>query len=153
MKVLLTKQEVFMAAMCGVMRNFGSMFRGLKANHGYSGDYWGIHIEGAAGEFAAAKALGVFWSPTVNSYKSADIAPNIQVRTRSKSDYDLIIREDDNPDHAYVLVVGQSPEFEVIGWIWGRDGKRPEWIKTYGGRPPAWFVPQDKLRPLSELTT
>jgi hypothetical protein len=75
----------------------------------------------------------------------------LEVRTRSESDYDLIIRDNDKLDSIYVLVVGQCPTYRVIGWMRGRDGRRPEYEQTYGNRPRAYFVPQAALKPIEEL--
>jgi hypothetical protein len=105
-----------------------------------------IHILGAAGELAAAKALGMFWPGHVNQYKSvADILPNVEVRHRTKPEYDLIVREDDDPSRIYVMTQAEKldlPKIEVVGWIKGADAKKPEWLQHHGGWKPAYFVPR-----------
>jgi hypothetical protein len=71
------------------------------------------------------------------------------VRTRSRTDYDLIVRESDDPDQRYILVVGVAPQFDVVGWIVASDARlHPEWRQSHGGREEAWFVPQLALNPI-----
>jgi len=114
--------------------------------HGFDGeDGWTIHIEGAAGEMAVAKLRNRYWNGSVNTFKTGGDVGAVQVRTRSKAHYDLIVRDDDRNDDAFFLVIGSIPVFDVVGWIKGRDAKRPEWLQTYGERPPAYFVPQSAL--------
>jgi hypothetical protein len=112
-------------------------------------DGWGMHIEGAAGEMAADKAMDLYWSPTVNTFKSGgDVGHSIQVRTRSRHRYDVIVRADDRDDDTFVLVTGRPPDFRVHGTIRGRDAKRKEWWAEHGGRPGAWFGRASALRPI-----
>lgn len=44
-------------------------------------------------------------------------------------------------------------DVEVRGWIWGRDGRNPEWIRDPGKLRQAWFVPQSALRPIPAPST
>jgi hypothetical protein len=111
-----------------------------------------MHIEGACGEAAVAKALNVFWSGTVNTFKrGGDIGSKIQVRTRSKSYYELIVRQDDRDDDIFILVTGKAPSFDVVGWTLGKDAKKEQWIQTHGNREAAWFVPQKELLDINTL--
>jgi hypothetical protein len=145
-KIILTFSELFQAAMVGVMREVASRKQGRRQGNGRDNkNSWSDHIEGAAGEQAFAKALNLYCHGHVNAGHSLDVG-DFQVRTRSKCYYDLIIRSDDADDEKFVLVIGESPNFSIIGWIYGREGKRPEWLKEYGNRPAAWFVPQASLR-------
>jgi hypothetical protein len=153
--VTLTNRELTMAAECGIMRNIACMINGQEPANGFDvdkgDDAWNIHIEGACGEVAVAKLLGRFWSPTVNTFKAPDIGQTIQVRTRSRHHYDLYVRPKDNVDNAFVLVTGLAPRFAVHGYLMARDARRDEWVQTYGNRPPAWFVPKEKLLDIRDL--
>jgi hypothetical protein len=149
--VTLSPAELISAAQIGIIRQIEAIRRKLPDKHGYVGDGWSLHVEGACGELAFAKALNVYWAGTVNVYKDADVGANIQIRTRSKANYDLLIRSDDSDDEVFVLVTGTAPTFRVVGWILGRDAKQGCWEQTHGNRPPAFFVPQSELRPISEL--
>jgi hypothetical protein len=150
MDVVLTWPEVMTASLVGVMRHVKS----LQCNHsnaaGFDGIGWNEHIEGACGEAALAKSLGLYWACHVNHFKGDDL-PGLQVRTRRRHDWDLIVRPNDDDDARWILVTGQCPAYRVHGWIFGRDAKRHEWLRNHAGRPPAYFVPAYELNAISEL--
>jgi hypothetical protein len=148
--ITLTWHEAAMASHVGWMRQLAAIKAGKHDCHGYEGEGWSEHIEGACGEMAVAKLLGLFWDGSVNTWKANDL-PGLQIRTRSRHDYDLIVRPGDSEDATWVLVTGRCPEYRVHGWIVGRDARRAEWLRTYGGRPAAYFVPASELRPVGEL--
>lgn len=153
MKVELSNPEFLNAINIGVLRHYSSIKKGLRDAHGAKTDNgWDMHIEGACGEAAVAKALNIYWSCTINTFKSGgDVGNTIQVRTRSKDYYELIVRKDDRDDDVFVLVTGKAPSFNVVGWILGKDAKKKEWIQTHGGREAAWFVPQKELLDISSI--
>lgn len=150
----LSSTETLVASQVGSLRHAEALKRGNPDAFGLSADKdgWGLHIEGAAGEMAAAKALNVYWGATVNTYKrGGDIGQRIQVRTRSRRDYELLVRPSDRDEDIFVLVTGKSPRFEVHGWLMGREAKHPDFLKNHGGRNPAYFVPHRALRMIEEL--
>lgn len=110
-----------------------------------------MHVEGALGELAVAKALGMYWSGSINGFRAPDVGQSIQVRTRSRHDYDLIVRDSDADEAAFVLVTGSAPEYHVRGWMRGALAKRDEYRQEHGGRPPAYFVPAAHLLSLGAL--
>lgn len=150
MQVTLSWNEVAMASDVGRRRQLSSLRQGLTDKHGFSGDGWGAHIEGALGEMAVAKCLGIYWDGSVNTFKANDL-PGLQVRTRSQHTYDLIIRRDDPPGDRYLLVTGRCPHYSLRGWIAGADGQRPEYLAAHGGRERAFFVPPSALHDISTL--
>jgi hypothetical protein len=150
-KIHLTWFEVAMAANVGVMRQLAALRAGRPDRHGYQGLGWTEHCEGACGELVVAKALGTYWSGSVNTFKVPDLGGNLQVRTRSEDNYELIVRINDSNDDRFVLVTGRAPIFHVRGWISGGAAKREEWLQTHAGRPAAYFVPQIALQPMHEL--
>lgn len=143
--ILLNKSEMQTAARIGAHRHIEALARGLPDRHGLEGKGWQVHIEGACGEMAVAKALGRYWDGSINTFKSGGDVGEVQVRTRSKDHYELIVRKDDPDDSYFILVTGTAPAYKVWGYIRASEAKRPEWIKKHGGRPPAWFVPQSAL--------
>lgn len=145
--VTLSKMEALMAMNVGGMRHFSSIFNNREDRHGASGA-WDLHIEGAMGELCVAKALGIYWDGAIDVFKKADLGSNIQVRTRRRHEYELIVRDDDKIEDRYVLVTGRCPCYVIRGYIFGLDAREPEWRKSHGGREPAFFVPQDALSPL-----
>lgn len=150
MQVTLSWPEAAMASDVGRMRQLSSIKAGLVDAHGFTGDGWSEHIEGACGEMALAKHLGVYWDGSVNSFHRPDVG-KFQVRTRSRREYELIVREADHDDDVFVLVTGKCPHYEVRGWIVGKDAKRDEFKASHGNRPAAYFVPHDALQCLSNL--
>jgi len=151
MKIILTIGELHLAAQNGSLRQIESMSRGLPDKHGFDGPGWNVHIEGAAGEIAAAKALGVFWGGSVNTFKSEGDIGNLEIRTTSTKNNRLIVRNGDNDNAIFVLVVGRAPTYEVVGWMRGKDAKQEKYVSAPGGRPPAYFVPRSDLNPIESL--
>lgn len=146
MKVELTSAELMQGALVGVMRHVESLKSRRTPGYGASKDLWSLHLEGALGEMAFAKAMSIYWGGTVCSFSGADLGDNLQVRTRSKHDWDLLVRPQDADDHIYILVTGTAPNYVVRGWIVGSEAKRPHYLQSYGNRPDAYFVPQEDLR-------
>jgi hypothetical protein len=71
-----------------------------------------------------------------------------EVRSTRRRSGCLIVQADDDPGARFVLVVNQCPDFLIMGWLYGRDAKRPQWWR----RPPAvpsaaYFVPPAALHP------
>jgi hypothetical protein len=148
--IKLTEQEALHAISVGGKRQWESIKKGLDDKHGFQGDGWEVHIEGAMGELAVAKALNVYWDAGINTFKTPDIGP-LYVRTRSQHHYDLLIREDDDNEAPWVLTTGRRGQYQIHGWIRGKDAKNPLWAQTHGGRPRAYFVPKSALLPLFSL--
>jgi hypothetical protein len=146
-RIRLEWYEAEWAAGVGVRRQLKALEQGNLDRHGYDGLGWDNHVEGAGAELAVAKARGLYWAAHVNVFSGPDVGRAVQVRLRTKHEYDLIIRETDANEHAFVLVTGRIPEFLVHGWIWGVEGKQAKWLEAYGNRPPAYFVPKTHLRP------
>lgn len=150
--VTLNWEELDVAAHVGARRNIEALRRGWAPHrrlgyHDLPG--WQGHIEGAAGEIALAKTLNRHWSAHVNTFKVGGDVGAVQVRTRSRHDYELIVRDEDRDEDWFVLVTGTAPAFRVHGYIRGRDAKRPEWRQEHGGFVPAFFVPHEALRALT----
>jgi hypothetical protein len=150
MVVKLSQREMIIAAQVGAMRHISSLAKGLRDKHGCKLDAgWQVHIEGACGEMAFAKGIGLYWDAGVDTFKAPDVGL-IQVRTRSKDYYELIVRKDD-PDEIFVLVTGTAPCYTIRGWMNGKDAKQEKWLKGHGGREEAYFVPQSALSGINSL--
>lgn len=101
---------------------------------------------GVCGEMAVCKAINKMWKPTVNTFHNVpDVEPNIEVRSTENTNGSLIIRENDDDNRWYFLVIGEPPNVTVVGYIWGANAKQDQWIKNPNGYRTAWFVPQDAL--------
>ena len=102
-------------------------------------------------EMAVAKYLNLYWSGALGDYKARDVGGMVEVRARSSMDWDLLVHPEDADDLPFVLVVPQPPIFVIRGWMFARDAKQSQfWSDPARGRA-AFFVPVDKLRPMSEL--
>jgi len=146
--VRLNSLELWIAMQVGQARNDESMSKGSTPGYAFKGtpaQMEQIHISGAAGEVATARYMDVYFPASVGTYAAADLLPDIQVRTRSKQHYDLIVRSKDHINDRYVLVIDLCPNYHIIGWMFGRDARKQQWIQTYDNRPSAWFVPQASL--------
>lgn len=152
MEVTLEWYEYELAAQVGLRRQLESIKQGLQDAHGFSGPGWDQNVEGAIGEMVVAKALGIYWDGSVNTFKAPDFPPNLQVRTRPKEHHKLIVRPFDSMDDTFILVTGKCPNYVVRGYINGGDTRNQEWLFDEGnGRPPAFFVPHEELSPIKEL--
>lgn len=144
--VTLSESELMLGAQIGVQRQIEALLAGRPDRHGFNGaDGWSVHVEGACGELAVAKVLDRYWAGTLNTFKSGGDVGALQVRTRSKAHYDLLIRSDDRDEDLFILVTGRAPTYTVVGYIRGAEGKKPEYLQTHGNRPAAYFVPQAAL--------
>jgi hypothetical protein len=146
MLITLTWAELSIASQVGIRRNLEAMRDGRRPKHGFAGSTRDIHIEGACGEMAFAKSMGLYWNGSVNTFKQGGDVGRHQVRTRSKDTYDLIVRYDDRDEDIFWLVTGTAPTYNVVGHIKGIDAKQDRFRQSYGGRPEAWFVPSSFLK-------
>lgn len=151
-EVVLAPAELAMGAILGVSRQIGAIRAGKPDQHGLDpANGWSAHIEGALGEMAVARALGVYFLPTIGTYKAGGDIGALQVRTRSRHNYDLIVRPGDRDGDVFILVTGVAPRYLVRGWCIGAEAKKERYRQVYGGRPPAFFVPAGDLLPLDDL--
>jgi hypothetical protein len=150
-EVVLEWYELAIAAQVGLSRQMRAMQMKRPDKHGLDPEKgWSVHIEGAAGEMALAKHKRVYWDGSVDVFKSAGDVGDIQVRTRSKSWYELLVRKDDRDEDIFVLVTGLAPNFAIVGWAYGHEAKLIP-AKDHGGREPAHFMPQGNLRDIDTL--
>lgn len=147
--VSLTWYECRLAASVGLDRYVMAMRDGRQDAHGFVGDEvegLKLHVNGACGELAYAKATGLYWPATVDCFKTPDLGSNLQVRVRSSEKYDLIVRCSDDDEHVFAMVTGLMPRFKVWGELIGSEAKQERWKHAYGGRPQAYFVPKEFLK-------
>lgn len=113
-----------------------------------------MHRLGATGEVAAAVHLGLesyLFSEQIARRGSADLPGDIEVKTRSRHKYDLIVQKDERPDKRVVLVTIERDKVLLQGWCVAGDVMDEKyWADPAGGRP-AYFVPKEGLRDIAEL--
>jgi len=148
--------ELTQIGVAGVMRRVSAISKNRTPQHGIRPEAeWQADIEGIAGEYALAKYLGRFWSPTVGHLDThmGDVS-GYQVRSTPWRNGCLIINEKDPDDDIFVLVTGENTvglEWHVRGWLQCRDGKKKEyWQAKQKGRF-AYFIPQEQLNSMETL--
>jgi hypothetical protein len=128
----------------------------LPRNGGPGADRAGYRAQllGCAGEWAVAKHLGVTPAVFLDDAPirgSADLPGRIDVKTRSRHNYDLIVQLDDTSDKRYVLVTIENKEVLIRGWIDAVDARLPHYHADPAGGRPAYFVPVAALNPIDTL--
>jgi hypothetical protein len=106
------------------------------------------------GEMAVAEYLGLgdeVFGDSRPLRGNPDLPGDIEVKTRSRKSYDLIVQKYERPDKIMVMVTIEKEEILIHGWCRAGDVMRKEfWSDPAGGRA-AYFVPKTELRPLSTL--
>ena len=131
-----------------------------KALRGRNGGAWkgskalDIHLLGAAGEVAVASYLNMkehLFKETEARRGSDDLPGGIDVKTRSKTSYDLIVQRQSDPNKKFVLVTIENRQTLIHGWCYGEEAMQEQyWADPARGRP-AYFVPKVALRSIDEL--
>lgn len=153
MRVKLSAPEMALAAQLGCMRTINAITRQSRAAHGLTNQdvSWQLAIEGAMGEWAVAKALGVMPAMTTLPTYTGDLAQRLEVRTTPRAQGRLILHASDPSDRPYFLAIGRDGTYTIAGWAWGYEGKRTEYWDDPGTGRPAFFVPQHQLHPLADI--
>ena len=139
--------------MAGAMRQVRALQKGLKHRYGEPPhDQWGGHIEGAGAELAVAKAVNRYWAGFYHHdpEKFAGDIGEIEVRWTWRMDGRLIVHDRDKDESPFVLVRGSFPEYDVVGWIYGKNAKQSRYLYNGDGRP-AYFVPATDLWDMTTL--
>ena len=138
----------------GEARYQESRNKGIPVNQGYWNKQKKNRLENdkhaAAGELAVAIFLGIEWGAGVNTFKNPDVG-KYQVRCTTNSKGSLIIRPEDPVDEIYILAVGKSPIFHIVGWQNG-SFRMGYYLRSPNGKPPAWFIPQSELKDMNLLS-
>lgn len=146
--------EILAAAQRGVLRKVLQM----RAGQGHSllnkPNKWWREIEGSCGELALAKATRSFWSGPIGldaadrvMAKRYDVG---QVQVRTRTDPALIIDQRDNPDDIFILVMGETPHFRIMGWIEAREAQQEKYWCSEMPHP-NFKVPLADLHEMDEL--
>jgi len=144
-EIKLTPAEMLIAAQVGIQRQVQNLKNGAKPAYGAGRDNdWQLNIEGALGEMALAKFLGVYWDGK-GEMRDPDVG-NVDVRTTPKPNNRLILHTADPDDRRFYLLTGYNGEYIVRGSIMGWEGKHDKYWTDPGTGRPAYFVPQQALK-------
>ncbi len=154
---IFTEEERRQAMEEGMRRQATNEARGLRGRN--NGPRFGdkalqVHLLGAAGEMAVASHLGLkehLYAEREARRGSDDLPGGIDVKTRSRHSYDLIIQKSENADKRFVLVTIQDHKTLIHGWCYGHEALQERfWADPARGRP-AYFVRKEYLRPMETL--
>ncbi len=155
--VILSPSEMWFAAMVGTSRCIKNIGDGIKDKNVKDDDEklpnrWTLDIEGAMGEMAVAKDLGMFWSGAIGNLRAKDVGP-FQVRTVTSDARggNLLIQRDDPDGDAFILVLCDPPRCVIVGWLDGTSCKQEKWWAEKVKDRPCYFVPPSALRPYNTL--
>ena len=152
-----TEEERILAKQEGIRRQDVNAAKGLRGRNG--GAWQGskaldIHLLGAAGEVAVASYLGLkehLFKETEACRGSDDLPGGIDIKTRSKLRYDLIVQKHENPSKKFVLVTIENRQTLLHGWCWGGEAINEKfWADPARGRP-AYFVPKENLHSMETI--
>ena len=141
----------------GMRRQAVNEAKGLRGRNGgasFGGKALDIHLLGAAGEMAVASYLGMkheLYKET-EAKKGSDDLPGVDIKTRSKASYDLIVQKNEDPKKKFVLVTIENQQTLLHGWCYGKDAMQEKfWADPARGRP-TFFMPKENLHPMETLT-
>jgi len=151
-----TEEERALAMEEGIRRQSVNAAKGLRGRNG--GAWKGsqaldIHLLGAAGEMAVGSMLGMkhHLYKEAEAKRGSDDLPGIDVKTRSKHSYDLIVQKNESPNKKFVLVTIEKGKTFVHGWCLGKEAMNEKfWADPARGRP-AYFVPKEHLHPMETI--
>lgn len=122
--------------------------------HGSKGNNWAKHdgslymnMIGAAGEMAVASYLGMkeYLYKEESPVKESCDLPGIDVKTRGRHHYDLIVHVNERIDHkTFWLVTIEHGETRIHGWMPGPECAQQRWLRQDKVQP-CYFVPQRML--------
>jgi hypothetical protein len=164
--VKLSEREMLLAASSGVqreveclrkLRSGESVVSAYEKNNNQvgPGGLWQNHIEGAMGEFAVAKFLGLY-PGGITDKDATDVGEHYEVRTRPKSYYELFVRKcekEDKEDKYFILAQGSYGVYTIRGWITAYEVfAHPEWFHNNSGKVSyQYWVPHEFLQSIETL--
>jgi uncharacterized protein YbaR (Trm112 family) len=127
-------------------------------------DPLGAHLLGFPAEAAFAWYARTHWGINVwpdrelgVARKKPDFPGGVESRNRTGHNATMIVRPDDftQKDGAkkiYVLMTFERRcNYHLVGWIYGPEARNQNWWGSPNSRPPCWWVPQEDLRPITDL--
>lgn len=154
MKIKLNPAEVALAKHLAERRYSGNRNAGVASQQVGPQDIKFIDLNGVGGEIAAAKALNVYPDFDISPRaKGCDLVSplgkSVDVKTttyRTGRLISIISKEQCDCD-IYVLVIGELPDYDVVGWCTAEEFIKPENVKDIG-HGPTYVLDQSALTKL-----
>ena len=155
--ITLSDTEMEIAGFIGAKRRSVSIKRKWSSTRDFTDSGITNDIEAVAAEMAVAKTLNIYpeWSPSdgTRAVPGFDLKWNttpLDVKSTKHLDGNLLIPKLHTDVRWYVLVRGQIPLYEIVGWIPAAQVKvRGTW--TEQSHKPCWTVEAGKLLPITTL--
>lgn len=152
MLVKLTQNDLKYAEAAAMKRN-KSQRDGDRADGKVLDDSLGIDIQGAEAELAVAKAFKLPWDGEFLRLEkwfdwrnSGHDVSGLEVRSTYHKRGSLILHPKDKDDAPFVLVLtNDRPIYNLVGWNFGRSGKKSQYWRDVGYGRPCYYLPQDQL--------
>ncbi len=142
-KVRLTLKQIELAAWAGVQRQANRISKGQYDHN------WQNHVEGCLAEFAVASYLGKHWDGAIGIPGPGDIGRKIEVRSTGVADGRLLLKETDQTNADWVLVIGSNGDYQLMGWLEGIQAKQQKYLgKLKAGGETLYIIPRTELKPM-----
>lgn len=152
--VTLTFPEMMLAAQVAAMRRVQGMKHNRAKTYGYGFDsdpLWQTDAISCLAEMALAKQLDRFWSGTVGDITAADVGTFYQVRATEHPTGRLILHPKDKDEQPFVLARVAGSRVDLMGWVYGRDGKLQNFWEALRPMRFAFVVPTELLHDMTTL--
>jgi hypothetical protein len=154
----LTVDEWEESGLMGVRRAAQSERANLHLKYGSVRDMF-HELSSMHAERAAHIVLGGEWhqydrdrDTKIRNVKGPDVAEYQIRQAAGGKNRSLIIRAGDKEEELFILVLGWHRLYEITGWMKASDAKQPRYhCSPDPGRPAAWMVPPEHLRPIRDL--
>ena len=136
-------------------RTFDCRKNATANNFGLKGsinDLLKLDFQGAMAEYAVSRELNLYWSG-LGGPRQPDVGFCIEVKSVVGYDRRLLIT-DKTPkaaDIAVLVRIISAQSVLIDGWAYIQECKNPAYVETYREGGGGYFVPNEKLRPISEL--
>lgn len=157
MLIKLTDEDIVQAKTVAEMRNKSQREAG-RPDGLVKGSSIGRDLQGTFSELAVSRALNLPWDgrfvPIAQwdkwKHEGNDVG-KLEIRSTDRPDGRLILHPSDKDYSPYVLVISTPhPNYKLVGWIWGNEGKDSKYWRTNVPRP-CFMVPQTDLHTIDSL--
>lgn len=152
-------ESIRLAAERADQRRSSARSKNRKQAYFIEGTKWDsldTEIHAMMAEYAVAHFFGqTEWEPIMHRPDRADgdvvigRIP-IEVKSTDRSNGCLPVKEDETRQRPYVLTIVKDNQVRIVGWQMSQNCKKKEWWRS-DVRYPAYFVPQNALRPIASL--